>query len=170
MPRFAQPLSLFEFKDMILKWCNIANAENEISFSDETFERSIYSALYGTEVPNSTTTNILKDLKKVDFDCENFYCTKDDHLPFLGFSVLPNGVPILVCGAGGDWEAPVHFILYPENNRSVRAYIPKEGNTYNVKAKSAYGNNEDSDPEDFDDMEVNFPLFIEDVTKRIVVK
>lgn len=47
--------------------------------------------------------------------------------------------------AGGDWETPVFSIFYFDENKDLRAYIPKKGNIFNFIAKSAFGNNPDTD-------------------------
>lgn len=55
-------------------------------------------------------------------------------------------IPAVGCYAGGDWEFPVFFLIFlEEDGKTLRAYIPKEGNIWNYDSKEAFGNNEDSD-------------------------
>jgi len=113
---------------------------------------------------------IIKDLSKVQFDWENCGCDLERDTP-CGFWVTPEGVPTLGCYAGGDWEDPVFFVLYPESETSIRAYMPKAGNTYNLKNKTAWGSGDDGD-EDADEnpRKVDVTTFRADVAARIRVK
>lgn len=96
------------------------------------------------------------DLAKVDFDFENYTF---DHLEeemgrssgILGYRKFWTRSP-LTCfsyvgwSAGGDWEYPVTFIVYlDQDGKTFRAYIPKDGNVWNHVTKSAIGNDEDAD-------------------------
>lgn len=109
-----------------------------------------------------------KDLK-VEFDFENYDCFGESYnsslKKIIGFHTLNNGFSFLGISAGGDWESPVFFILYWDGT-SIRAYIPKDGNTYNEKEMSAYGNN-DEDPEGFD---FDCDKILTDIQNRIIVK
>lgn len=86
-----------------------------------------------------------KDLK-VQFDCENTYCSKahwKESEFFLGYHTLLNGLTFLGCAAGGDWEYPVCFICYWDGKK-LRGYIPTEGNWYNTDTMWAFGNSDES--------------------------
>jgi hypothetical protein len=87
---------------------------------------------------------VKKDLKKVDFDFENHCEGPGDFGPqrLMGLCTLNNGLTFWGQCAGGDWEHPVFFILYCDGP-NIRAYVPKEGNPWNKRTKSAYGNNND---------------------------
>jgi len=88
---------------------------------------------------------VKKDLKKCEFDFENHSEGPGDGVGpqrLMGFCTLNNGLSFLGMCAGGDWEWPVFFILYSDGY-NIRAYIPKKGNPWNPKTKSAYGNNDD---------------------------
>lgn len=61
-----------------------------------------------------------------------------------GYKILKNGLPVLQVIAGGDWEFPVAFIFYSDGVK-LRAYIPNDGNVWNKKFNSAYGNNDDEE-------------------------
>lgn len=97
-------------------------------------------------LPNlSEHIQIKKDLSKVEFDWENYSCDPtDNNSRWFGLHTTPEGLTFLGCYAGGDWETPVHFIIYWDG-AGLRAYIPKYGNPWNDDTKQAYGNDEDSD-------------------------
>lgn len=101
--------------------------------------------------PTELTDQIEMDLKKVEFDLENIEYTARDAYKGLkdivGFHTLPNGMPYLGIIAGGDWEFPIFFMIYWDGKK-LRGYIPTKGNPWNRKAKSAYGNDEESDTAD----------------------
>lgn len=56
----------------------------------------------------------------------------------IGFDTSNSGLPFLGFLAGGDWELPLFFIVYYDG-KSLRGYIPEDGNTYNHKTNTAYG-------------------------------
>ena len=76
-----------------------------------------------------------KDLAKVSFDWENAEEAWSEEL----LDHLPDGTALLWCYAGGDWEIPVHFVIYIDPSNKLRAYIPSEGNTYCHHCKTAWG-------------------------------
>lgn len=90
-----------------------------------------------------------KDISKVEFDFENWYYQSYDEFDFLeGMLGCRQLYPLSYIGmyAGGDWEAGVYFIVYlDQDGETFRAYIPKEGNTWNYNTKRAIGNNEKED-------------------------
>ena len=61
-----------------------------------------------------------------------------------GPCTLDNGMSIIGVQCGGDWEYPVYFIIYWDG-KSLRGYIPTDGNPWNTDDKIAYGNNAESD-------------------------
>lgn len=87
------------------------------------------------------------DYADVDFDFENF--TDDPEEPFsmpgyeLGYDELSNGIPVLWCAAGGDWEMPVAFCMYLGEDGKIHAYVPKDGNSFNKETNMAFGNDPD---------------------------
>jgi len=101
---------------------------------------AIYGSLYGL------TPRILGDLKKVQFDTENLEWESHEAYnkaeAISGFQTLPNGLTFLGVTAGGDWELPIFFIVYHDGTE-LRAYIPKDGNTWNHKTRKAFGNADD---------------------------
>jgi hypothetical protein len=89
------------------------------------------------------------DIEKVEFDFEN--CEFEHQHEFgqwegmLGYRSL---YPLSYIGvmAGGDWEYPVYFIIYlDQDGKTLRAYIPKDGNVWNHDTKSAFGNDHEAD-------------------------
>ncbi|AEO93613.1 gp354 [Bacillus phage G] len=85
---------------------------------------------------------ISEDLDKIEFDFENTDCLETENIGDFYY------MPVV---AGGDWEHPVFFIIYFDDEDTVRAYIPEDGNVYNIKMKSAFGNHEDEEKYDFVD-------------------
>ena len=156
MARHFKPISLQELKIKIEE----AQKDRE---EDSYFDCYMWGTL---------TSQIEKDLKKVEFDFENVIDEKehkwlgdkyaDDPIDciknqFLGYNTLSNGLSFLGMLAGGDWEQPVHFIIYWDGKK-LRAYIPKKGNYWNTDTKQAYGNNEQADS---DNIRKNFPHLID---------
>ncbi len=114
-----------------------------------------------------STEKMQKDLSKVEFDRENFELGLNDYLPEdLGPAVLKNNLPVYWGWGGGDWEYPVFFISYWDG-KSIRCYIPKEGNTYNKDTKVAFGNAEDE--EEMDVKREDKALMEEDIVNRIKI-
>jgi hypothetical protein len=141
--RFFEPISLEDFKLKVQK------------LFDENGEY---------EFPYSMPKTIEKDISKVNFDFENYEigvkvihgksgdkCLGFEDVPGTGymnyptgFIILPNNMPAFFVNAGGDWESPICFVIYWDG-KQLRGYIPKAGNFWNRKTKSAFGNNEESD-------------------------
>jgi hypothetical protein len=158
MPRFAVNLTLQEFKDKCEEIFDISNGEFD---------------------PYEFPETINKDLSKLDFSFENWCIGNaspnyskypNSYTGFceypVGYEVLSNNLPVLFVNAGGDWENPICFCIYWDG-KQMRAYIPKDGNVYNVKAKSAYGNDDD----DMDDLPDGDKDKIRlDVVNRIKIK
>jgi hypothetical protein len=100
---------------------------------------------------NQLTSQVSKDLSKVQFDAENISdcdlylnSVQHDGQRYLGYNTLGNGLSYLGVNAGGDWETPVFFMLYWDG-KSIRGYVPKDGNTWNTHSKEAFGNDEEND-------------------------
>jgi hypothetical protein len=102
-------------------------------------------------------SRVFTDLSKVNVDFENMESFDSEdaytHLPGLedmdGYEMLGEGdsaFPVLWCAGGGDWELPLVFIVYIDENWKLRGYIPSDGNAYNHEKNAAYGNSE-GDPE-----------------------
>jgi TolA-binding protein len=123
----------------------------------------IYEVVYQSQIQ--------KDLTKISFDCENL-TEEDGEFAMEGFtpgySLLPNDVPVLWIGAGGDWECPLAFCVYIGEDNRLRAYVPKDGNVYNKKEKAAYGNNDDYD--EYENYEFDMEKLAADAASRIVIR
>lgn len=128
------------------------------------------------------TKRVIQDLEKVQFDEENMEWEAGEGYAGLesitGFNTLPNGLTYLGVTAGGDWEAPLFYIIYYDG-QSLRGYIPEAGNHWNTDSKTAYGNDGDGEfdtdnirkrfgvnsKEELGDMD---PMVIlDDITRRI---
>lgn len=141
----------------------INHVADEFVDDPESYD-GIYRLLNG-EAEGSA--KVLKDISKIDFSCENVSDPNDldDNFDMPGFEggfeLLPNGVPVAWVGAGGDWEDPLALCVYIGEHNELRAYIPKDGNCYNFKTKSAFGNwypedgEDESEDEDFSEYEEN---------------
>jgi hypothetical protein len=122
--------------------------------SPDEAEAKIHSSLYmGTvdgpwEIPDYFTSQITKDISKVNFDFENFECSQEAlrYKGLAGFHTLSNGLTFLGCVAGGDWQYPVFFIVYYDGKK-LRGYVPKNGNNWNYTTKTAFGEDEKADEE-----------------------
>ena len=136
------------------------------------------------------TPQIKKDLKKIKFDCENTTTEPTDAYgssvngdikDYVGLHTLDNGLSFLGVTAGGDWECPLFFMIYSDGSK-LRAYIPKEGNVWNISTKEAYGNKVKADTEelkkrgfvkvyeDDEDFEDDFPIEPGDYVKFDLTK
>lgn len=108
------------------------------------------------------------DLCDVDFDFEN--CERDTEVSVP--SKLPDGTEFIWAWAGGDWEAPVSFILFIDPKDRVRAYIPTDGNIFCKDCRAAYGSchcEEEHDIDD-DDAEPDYQQMYDDVCKHLCTK
>ena len=165
MSRFATIITLDEFK---------SKCKDKLGIGTEDFD--MYDML-------ESFPKIEKDLSKIQSDFENWNIGNadpsyekypSDHQGYngypCGYEVLENGMPILFVNAGGDWECPICFCIYWDGS-SMRAYIPKDGNVYNVKEKCAFGSEEDADYDDETEHPNGDPAKIRlDVMKRIQIR
>lgn len=107
---------------------------------------------------------INNDIRKVDFDFENFSITNfpiDNHHKKHDEGYYHIGdLTFALFMAGGDWQVPVFFIAYLDHMGRVRGYVPSGGNTWNLKTKEAHTEEE---------RELDKILFIEDILNRIEV-
>lgn len=169
MARKAPIISLDELKTKISKYIK--------SFDDPTYDDEDEGFPY-----NLPLKVLDSDLAKIQFDFEN-YCIGDadpsykkypmDNQGFsgypCGYKILPSGIPVLLVNAGGDWEFPICFALYYDG-KGIRGYIPTEGNVFDKKNKSAYGNSDEEIEEDNLQDLVNAEAIINDINNRIEIK
>lgn len=112
----------------------------------KAFEEMVKKAI-PTDYGYEELLNTLKKDLKVEFDSENFEsnaCVFDELTSFLGVHTLSSGLTFWGFRAGGDWEYPVHFIVYWDGKK-LRGYVPIEGNPWNTTTKRAYGNDDEAD-------------------------
>jgi hypothetical protein len=148
------------------KAANISIKELE-AIVEKNFEEDEYASI------KRLTPKIEDDLKKVEFDDENYEFRDDSPgYPYSGLLSYQRigDLTFLGCQAGGDWEYPVFFIIYYDG-KQLRAYIPSKGNCWNRKTKSAYGNNDDDPDQDEvpDFTEPDIELIKKDILERITV-
>lgn len=120
--------------------------------TEADLESAINAAGCAYDVITAEGSCISEDCSSVNFDFENF--TRDPEEPFsmpgyeVGYGVLPSGIPVLWCAAGGDWEMPVAFCMYIGEDDRMHAYVPRDGNAFNKKTNKAFGNDEDLSTEE----------------------
>lgn len=192
MPRNAVKMTEDQFKELLLTWADQVRAaaekleghppetqeERNKRLAEEARDRTRYGEMHAWDMKIHdalmacvTLENVIfKDLSKVNFDWENCGCEPGsaNNPDPCGFWTTSEGVPTLGCYAGGDWEDSVYFVLYPESATKIRAYMPKAGNTWNLKTKTAWGSGdeEDEDP-DTNPRKVDVGAFRADVESRI---
>jgi hypothetical protein len=138
-PRKFAKISQEEFKDLMLQLIQENVEKEELSDPDLNLEGKAAYAIY-----ELSGEKLEKDLD-VEFDFENTETYGEEGLGFQSIGDFNYfGV-----SAGGDWEDPIYFIVYFDENKEVRAYIPEDGNVYNKKLKSAFGNNGERETMDY---------------------
>ena len=93
---------------------------------------------------------IAEGLDAVEFTLENGECDPDSPgSEHWGTLIGPRRFGKLAgvgCYGGGDWEYPIFFVVYLDADRkTLRSYVPKDGNVWNYTTKAAFGNNEEID-------------------------
>ena len=127
---------------------------------------------------------IISVAKKNDFyeDCDFdeilfILCFPDEEC--VGYHQIGN-FAFLGCAAGGDWEYPVNFAIYYDG-KSLRGYVPRYCNSYNLKTKQAFGNDYDLSLEEeiaaylgvnnfTEDDTLDDSGLIKDITSRVIVQ
>lgn len=158
MPRYAKSnVTIDDLKEKIL------------SINNNTDINDALCDIYGNYAPSI----VYKDLSKINFDMENIELVGEFSTPgaedLNPFEMLGE-FPVAWVSAGGDWEAPLIFVLYIGDKGELRAYIPKDGNAYNHKEKCAYGSEEDEVEFNEDDYVFDSAALRADVMNRIQVK
>jgi len=146
--------------------------------SKESFLGKVKKLMDNEDFPYELPKVIESDLSKVRFDWENHTRFNDRH-PFashpVGYKEIAPGFHVFFANAGGEWEFPICYIFY-WGNGSLRAYIPKDGNTWNKKEKCAYGSEENSEPINTDDeyerieAELSIEKMINEILEHIIKK
>lgn len=83
-----------------------------------------------------------KDISKVRFDLENSCFLTSDSSSNRKFGPMQIGdFSFIGCMAGGDWEFPIYFVIYlDKDKKTLRGYVPGDGNPWNHDTKMAFGN------------------------------
>lgn len=81
-----------------------------------------------------TLDRVRADWTVVEFSPEN--------VTVVGERTTTGGVPYVVMLAGRKQETPVACVMYFDG-QELRGYVPKDGNSYNIMTKSAFGNFDD---------------------------
>jgi len=164
MARKAPIITLDELKSKMGKYIK--------SYDDPTYDED------AEEFPYNLPEKVNSDLSKIAFDFENYTLgDADPNYPSsqcysgypCGYKTLPSGIPVLLVNAGGDWEFPICFALYYDG-KGIRGYIPTDGNVFDKKNKSAYGNSDEEVGDDSLQKLVNPEAIINDINSRIEVR
>lgn len=146
MPRYAPVMSIDDLKTLIINDAIKRSYEEEYNVIDRNSPdfTSILGMLllncYDSEddkdngKESTLMDKVHADWSKVQFDLENYEVE--------GFELTATGVPYVMMSCGGDWEVPIACVVYWDG-KNYRGYVPVEGNCYNVKTKTAFGNAED---------------------------
>ena len=171
MPRYAPQMPQADLRQMIIDKAirnNYLEDYGDIDLGKPDMDRIVYMLL------EENLPEVEKDWSKIDFSTEN--------MDVAGEKMTPDGIPYLLIETGGDWETELVAIIYFDGKK-LRGYVPKDGNSYNHKEKSAFGNN-DSDAAEgakqfgkkfIDDdgcfeVDPNMALIEQDISKRIQAK
>ena len=96
------------------------------------------------EFPYNLPKKVEKDIKKVQFDFENWEISGGYMGYPCGYKMINPDFPVLFVNAGGDWETPICFIIYWDG-KDLRGYVPSKGNIFNSITNTAFGSDEESD-------------------------
>ena len=90
-----------------------------------------------------------KDFKKIQSDAENWDAegTEFGNPDICGIQELGNGLVYLGFCTGGDIEQPWYGIIYYDG-KTLRGYIPENGNPWNTDCRCAFGCEEYTDKYD----------------------
>lgn len=111
--------------------------------------------------------DISTDNVGISYDLENLYA----------YFYENEGVSYIKLEIGGDWEKPVHAIIYwSEKDQTMKGFFPLDkGNIYNAKEETAYGSEMESgisiravkyNSEEYNDLEEQFEKTMEKVEKH----
>ena len=121
------------------KIMDLENFETDFESFCEERVGSVYDIFY---------EDYFKRDQKISFDFEN--------VEEVETGETTGGVPWILYFAGGDWEEPVYFFIYPNEKGLPRMYIPTRGNVFHKGLKVAYGSISDklSDGSDEEHVEI----------------
>lgn len=86
------------------------------------------------------TKQINKDVNVISVDSENFEAYADG-----GPDKTPEGVEYVIMRMGGDWEIPVYYIVYFDENEYLRCFLSYKGNKFNFDDMCAFGEDDAAD-------------------------
>lgn len=172
MPRYAPVMSSEDLQQMLIDRALKNNYVEDYRDHDPANPdmTGIIDMLFAEDLLN----DVFKDWNKIDFSTENLEVT--------GEKTTPDGIPYIEVYTGGDWESPLVAILYFDGKK-FRGYVPKDGNTYNHRAKAAFGNSDDDDEqakkqfphvsgvvEISRNVEPDYDLIAKDIAERLTAK
>ena len=159
-------LFIEKFVKVLLTYEEVAE---EYKYLDEQEKKDIESLLWISRYSDLYYTGQLKKDLKVEFDFENF--DLDAEFSYTREWGNFQDTNYLRVFAGGDWECPVHFILYFDERDNLRAYIPTNGNTFCKKSKCAFGSCpcDCSEQDDFESPEPDYNLMLNDIENRLEI-
>lgn len=88
---------------------------------------------------------VIFDLENNEYEIEEGYKCAPKEGSLLGIHELENGLNFIGIVAGGDWEYPLFYIIYVNENKEFQMYIPKYGNTFCIDTMTAFGSEEERD-------------------------
>lgn len=86
------------------------------------------------------TKQINKDVNVISVDSENFEAYADGRP-----DKTPDGVEYVIMRMGGDWEIPVYYIVYFDENEQLRCFLSYKGNKFNFDDMCAFGEDDAAD-------------------------
>lgn len=75
-----------------------------------------------------------KDINIISVDPENF-----DVNPDISPNKTPDGVEYVIMRMGGDWEIPVYYVVYFDEDEYLRCFLSYKGNKFNFDDMCAFG-------------------------------
>ena len=144
----------------------------------DEFKKKVQRIIEVDDFQYHLPTKIQKDFDKVNFDWENCDFLKDEEnydnpcdYP-CGIETLENGLHVWFLKAGGDGEHAICLCIYWDG-KSLRGYIPEDGNVYNKKQKCAFGSEyEENDANiDYSNLpKINPEAIRKDIMSRIQIR
>lgn len=170
MPRYAQTITKTDLMNNLVSRFSKMLVREEVCDQEDIDEWDMETIItYGIREDST----IHSDLKKIDFNRENLTITPDIY--FEGFNARQaeewlgihewDGLTVLGCLGGGDWEHPTAFVVYFDGKK-FRGYVPTNGNSFDLASKAAIG----SAPKGAVARPFDVAAMRRDVTARITVK
>lgn len=142
MPRYARQIDPTALLEELIAYLSPRMLAEEICEQEDLDDWDAETVLYHGF--SECTVKAYNDICKIDFSLENMSID-----PKSGFSMEHSekwlgpqkfgDLSVIGVLAGGDWEDPVAFVIY-HDGKDFRAYVPRDGNSYDLKTKQAGGN------------------------------